>query len=114
VGGVEACSDGEHAGHVKALHHGQLATHIGEAGGVLVPWLGKGGVGGPAEELHCRRTEPPHSFNQGFKGHCAERVSRTAMVHKVVSVLVGVPKSSGMAGGARSLSNVRSGKLMDG
>jgi hypothetical protein len=36
-----------------ALHHRQLAMHIGEAGGTLVPWVGEGGVSGCAQELHC-------------------------------------------------------------
>jgi hypothetical protein len=55
------CS-GEHTRQVTALQHGQLAVHIGEADGTLVPRLGESGVGGFAEELHGSGTEPPEGF----------------------------------------------------
>jgi hypothetical protein len=61
--GVEARCRGKHARQVTALHHGQLAVHVGEADGTLVPRLGESGVGGFAEELHGPGTEPP----QGLK-----------------------------------------------
>jgi hypothetical protein len=43
---VEARCSGQHAREVAALHHGQLAVHISEADGTLVPRLGESGVGG--------------------------------------------------------------------
>jgi hypothetical protein len=46
------------------MHHGQLAVHIGEAGGMLVPRLGESGVGGFARELHGTETEPPQGDNR--------------------------------------------------
>jgi hypothetical protein len=42
----------QHAGQVSALHHRQLAEHISEVGGALVPGFGHGGVGGFAVKLH--------------------------------------------------------------
>jgi hypothetical protein len=52
AGGVEASSSGMHPGQVPTLHNRQLAVHVGKAGVTLVPGLGKGSVGGFAEELH--------------------------------------------------------------
>jgi hypothetical protein len=49
AGGVEACGSREHAGQVTTLHRGQLGMHVGE-GGVLVPGLEEGCVGGLAGE----------------------------------------------------------------
>jgi hypothetical protein len=49
---VEARGSCKNARQVTALHHGQLAVHIGEADGSLVPRLGESGMGGFAEELH--------------------------------------------------------------
>jgi hypothetical protein len=65
--GVEACGRGGYAKQVTALHHGQLAVHIGEAGGMLVPFLGEGGVGGFAEELHCTGIEQPQGFQRKLR-----------------------------------------------
>jgi hypothetical protein len=48
--GVDA--SGKYAGQVATLHHTQLAVHVGNAGGTLVPGVGKGGVGGFTEEVH--------------------------------------------------------------
>jgi hypothetical protein len=94
--GVEARCSGKHAGQVTALYHtGQLAVHIGEAGGTLVPWLGESGVGGFAEESHGTGIELP----KGVKGDRTERIFRAGMVIKVVPTLVYVPKSSDMARG---------------
>jgi hypothetical protein len=59
TGSVEASSSGKHAGQVATLHHRQLAVHIGEAGVTLVLGVGKGGVGGFAEELHCAGAKAP-------------------------------------------------------
>jgi hypothetical protein len=42
---MEALCSGKHAREVTALHHGQLAVHIGEAGGTLMGWLGESAVG---------------------------------------------------------------------
>jgi hypothetical protein len=107
--GVEACCSGKHARQVTALHHGQLAVSIGEADGTLVPRLGETGVGGFAEELHGTGTEPP----QRFKRDRAERISRAVVVGEVVPALVVIPKSSGMARGASSKTNVGSSQGID-
>jgi hypothetical protein len=93
---VEARCSGKHATEATALHHRQLAVHIGEADGTLVPWLGEIGVGGFAEELHGTENETP----QGFKRDCVECISRAVVVGKVVPALVGTLNSSGMDRGA--------------
>jgi hypothetical protein len=82
--------DRKHAGQITAQHHRQLAIHIGEAGGTLVPWLGERSMGGFAEKLRCTRTEPLHCF----KGDCAERmrISRAVMIHEMVPSLLGTPR----------------------
>jgi hypothetical protein len=99
---VEArCSD-EHTRYITTLHNRQLAVHIGEADGTLVPRLGESGMGGCAEELHDPGTEPP----LGFKRDRAKCISRAVVVGKVVPALVCVPKSSGMARGAGGGTNV--------
>jgi hypothetical protein len=72
---------------VTALHHGQLAVHIGEADGTLVPRLGESGVGGFAEELHGPGAEPP----QGFERDRAKCISWVVVVGKVVLALVSIP-----------------------
>jgi hypothetical protein len=69
--------------------HGRSRRHAGAP-------VGESGVGGFAEELHGTGTEPP----QGFKRNCTECLSRAVLVGKVVPVLVGIPKSSGVARGA--------------
>jgi hypothetical protein len=97
---VEARGSGEHTRILTALHHGQLAGHSDEADGTLVLRFGESGVGGFAEELHGSGTESP----QGFERDRAECISWAAVVHKVLAALVGIPKSSGMAGG-RGLRN---------
>jgi hypothetical protein len=61
-----------------------------------VAGLGKGGVGGFAEELHGARAEPP----QGLKGYRAERIPGADVVLVVVPALVSVPKSGCIARGA--------------
>jgi hypothetical protein len=99
---VKAHSSSKYARQVTALYHGQLAVHIGEAGGTLVPGLGKGSVGGFAEKLHSTGTEPL----QGFERNRAERVSGAVMVGKVVPKLVSVLKSSCMAKGVGGGMNV--------
>jgi hypothetical protein len=106
---VEACCSGKHARKVTALHHGQLAVHIGEADDTLVRRLGESVVGGFAEKLHGPGTERP----QGFKRHRAECISRAVVVGKVVPALVGIPKSSGMANRAGGGTNVGSNQGMD-
>jgi hypothetical protein len=106
---VEARCSGEHTRYITTLHNGQLAVHIGEADGTLVPRFGESGMGGFAEELHGPGTEPP----QGFKRDRAKCISRAVVVGKVVPALVSVPKSSGMAGGAGGGTNVGSSQGMD-
>jgi hypothetical protein len=96
VHGVETCCSSNHARKATALHHGQLAVHIGVAGGTLVPCLGDCGVGGFGEELHGTGTEPP----QGFKRDRAVRISRTGMAGKLILAHVCAPKSSCMTRGA--------------
>jgi hypothetical protein len=93
---VEASSSGKHAGHVATLHHRQLAVHIGEAGVTLVPGVGKGSVGGFAEDLRRAGAKAP----QSLEGDGAERISRAGVVGVVVPTLVCVPESSRMARGA--------------
>jgi hypothetical protein len=93
-----------HTGQITALHHRQLAEHIGEACSALVPGLEVGGVGGTADDLHCTGTET----RLGFKRDRKERVTRTVMVCKLVPPLLSVPESS-MAGRAGGKTNVRSG-----
>jgi hypothetical protein len=107
---VEARGSGKHAREVTALHNGQLAVHIGEADGTLVPRLGESGVGGFAKELHGPETDSP----QGFKGDCAECISRAFVVGKVVVALVSIPKSSGMVRGAGGGTDVGSMQPGDG
>jgi hypothetical protein len=63
--GVEARRGRKHAGQVAALHHGELAVHVGEANGPMVPGPGKGGGGDFAEDLHGAGAEAP----QGFKAY---------------------------------------------
>jgi hypothetical protein len=92
AGSVEVHGSSKHVGHIDSLH----CRHIGEAGSTLMPWMGAGGAGGFAEELHCTRTRPP----QYFKGDCAERVSREVVIHGISLALVVVPESSSMAEGA--------------
>jgi hypothetical protein len=87
---VEACCSGKHARQVTALHYGQLAVHIGEADGTLVPRLGESGVAGFAEELHGPGTEPL----QGIRRDRAECISWAVEVGKVVPALVSIPKIS--------------------
>jgi hypothetical protein len=58
--------------------------------------LGKGGVGGFAEDLHGARAEPP----QRFKGYRAERISGARGVCVVVPALFSVPQSGSVARGA--------------
>jgi hypothetical protein len=106
---VEARCSGKHARQVTALHHRQLAVHIGEADGSLVPRLWESGVGGFAEELHGPGTKPP----QGFERDHAECISRAVVLGKVVPSLVGIPKSSDMAMGAGSGTNVGRSQGMD-
>jgi hypothetical protein len=100
---------GKDARHVTALLHGQLAVQIGEAAGSLVSWLRVSSASGFAKESHGTGTEPP----QGFKTDCAKRKSRTAVVGEVVSELVAIPKSSGMARGAGGGINAGSWQEMD-
>jgi hypothetical protein len=69
---VKARCSGEHARQVTALHHGQLAVHIGEADGPLVPRLGEGSVGDFEEELHCPGTESLQSFKRD-RAECIPR-----------------------------------------
>jgi hypothetical protein len=103
--GVEARCSGKHARRATALYHtGQLAEKIDDAGGTLVPWLGKSGVGGFAEESHGTVIELP----KGFKRDRTERIFRADMVDRVVPTLVYVPKSSDMARGAGGGMNARS------
>jgi hypothetical protein len=52
----------KHAGQVAALYFRYLLVNVGEAGSSLVARLGKGGVGGFAEELHGARAEPPQGL----------------------------------------------------
>jgi hypothetical protein len=94
--GVETCCSDKHARQVAALHHGQLAVHVGEAGGMLVPWPGKRRMGGFAEKLHREAgigTESP----QGLKIDREECISWAVMVGKLVPALVSIPTRSGMA-----------------
>jgi hypothetical protein len=106
---VEPPCSGEHTRYITRLHNEQLAVHICEADGSLVPRLGGSGVGGFAEELRGPGTEPP----QGFKKDCAECIHRAVVVEKVVPALVCIPKSSGMARGAGGGTNVGSSQGMD-
>jgi hypothetical protein len=62
VHSVEARGCRKHAGQVAALHYGELAVHVGAAGGTLVSGLGKRSVGGFAEELHGAGAEAPRGF----------------------------------------------------
>jgi hypothetical protein len=109
AGGVEASSSGKHVGQVATLHHRQLAVHIGEAGVTQVPGVGKGGVGGFAEELHCAGANVP----QSLEGDGAERLSRAGVVSVVVLTLVCAPESSRMASGASGGAKVGVGEGMD-
>jgi hypothetical protein len=63
-----------------ALHQGQLAIHIGEAGGTLGPWLRESSVGGFAESLHGAGAEA----TQRFRGYRGEGVSRALVVREMV------------------------------
>jgi hypothetical protein len=66
-------------------------------------------VGAFADELHGTRTERP----QDFKGDCAERVTRTLVVCRVVPALFRVLESSGMAGGGGGGTNIRNSLGVD-
>jgi hypothetical protein len=92
---VEASSSGKHAGQVATLDHRELAVHVGKARVTLVPGVGKGGVGGFAEELHRTGAKAP----QRLKGDGAKRVSWACVVGVVVPTHVSVPESSRMARG---------------
>jgi hypothetical protein len=62
---------------------------------MLVPGVGKGAVGGFAEELHRTGAKAP----QHFKEDGAKRASRVCMVGIVVTTLVSALESSSMARG---------------
>jgi hypothetical protein len=74
-----------------------------------VPGLGKFGVSGFAEELHCAGAEAP----QGFKGYCAEHIPGACVLRVAVPALVSVPKSCSVARGASCGTKVRSSERMD-
>jgi hypothetical protein len=61
-----------------------------------VAGLGKGGVGGFAQELHGARAQPL----QGLKRYRSERIPGAGVVRVVVPALVSVPKSGCVARGA--------------
>jgi hypothetical protein len=71
AGGVEASSSGKHAGQVATLHHKELAAHVGKGCLTLVPGVGKGGVGGFAEELHRTGAKAPQRLkgDAAYPGH---------------------------------------------
>jgi hypothetical protein len=76
---------------------------------LLVPRIGKSGVGGFAEALHGPGTESP----EGLRRDQEKCISRAVVVGKVVTVLVTIPKSSDMGRGAGGRTNVGSSQGMD-
>jgi hypothetical protein len=63
-----------------------------------MPWLGEGGVGGFAEELHGTGTEPPQGFHR----------DRATFTHLSRRVMVG--KGGSFAGGMVCKPSLNSGK----
>jgi hypothetical protein len=74
-----------------------------------VPRVGKGGVSGFAEELHCVGAKALQSLELDGK----ERIHRSGVVGAVVPTLVCAPESSSMARGASGSAKVRTGEGMD-